>query len=554
MPRILIASLDQTRPLAQKLLESLAKYYQSIGMLSDDSQTASQSIPVADMLLVVMNQDWATDIAQNPTQFTAIADALRRSDLPIMAILADDTTMPPVTALAPDHRAIAYMSAVTIHSASDSFDADVLTLARQMAGYIKETSPEGYSAQTGRAITPRQKAILPFNIFIIGLALLLGVAIIALPRLRGTINPTNAPLTTPRYNETVSARLTGRDLQLGVAAGLSNEADPRGQEMLNGVQLALIDHPTLYIGDNTHAVDLLVQDTTCTALGGIDVANTFITSPEMVAVIGAECEESCAGGATIYDRAGMTTISPACTAPILTQDNHPSFYRIVPSQAYTAVASAQTALANGWNTVVIVHDEQVIGRQLATDFRAEYELGGGSVIFIPIETTTFNMTRLVEQITEATPQAVYFAGRAETLIDLRAQLSANIPLIGGILPPATITLPDNIIFVQLNTPSTPEIESLRARYIAQFGTEPTSLIFAYAYDATIMLLNTVEQIATEENGVIQIDRLALWNTLLAYDGMGVTGRIACAGKRDCAELAYSVYTTQNGQLTTFGGD
>ncbi|HRF98182.1 MAG TPA: hypothetical protein PLZ51_23405 [Aggregatilineales bacterium] len=157
MPRILIASLDQTRPLAQKLLESLSKYYQSIGMLSDDSQTASQSIPVADMLLVVMNKEWATDIAQNPPQFTAIADALRRSDLPVMAILADDTTMPTVTTLAPEHRAIAYMSAVTIHSTSDSFDADVLTLARQMAGYIKETSPEGYSAQTGRALTAKQK-------------------------------------------------------------------------------------------------------------------------------------------------------------------------------------------------------------------------------------------------------------------------------------------------------------------------------------------------------------------------------------------------------------
>ncbi|HRF98280.1 MAG TPA: hypothetical protein PLZ51_23895, partial [Aggregatilineales bacterium] len=248
------------------------------------------------------------------------------------------------------------------------------------------------------------------------------------------------------------------------------------------------------------------------------------------------------------------TISPACTAPILTQENHPSFYRIMPSQAYTAVASAQTALANGWNNIVIVHDEQVIGRQLATDFRTEYELGGGTVTFITIETTTFSMTRLVEQITGATPQAVYFAGRAETLIDLRAQLSADIPLIGGILPPASITLPDNIVFVRLDTPSTSQIESLRARYITQFGTEPTSLIFAYAYDATNMLLNSIEQIATEENGVIQIDRLALWNTLLTYDGLGVTGRIACAGKRDCAELAYSVYTTQNGQLTTFGGE
>jgi len=555
MPRILIASQQKTRPLAQKLLESLSQYYQSIGLLSDDSQVATQSIPVADMLLVIIGENWVADIADDAVQFTAIADALRRSDLPVMAVLADGMTMPVVTELPAEHRAIAYMSAVTLQGDSESFNADVLTVARQMAGYIKETSPEGYSAQIGRAITPRKRSSVPFNVFIIGMALLLGVAIIAIPRLRGgTANPANAPRTTPRFNETVSARLAERDVQIGVAAGLSNESDPRGQEMLNGVALALIARPTVLIGNNAHAVDILVQDTACTASGGISVANTFVASPDMVAVIGAECEETCSAGATIYDRAGMTVISPACTSPRLTQDNHPSFHRIVPSQAYTALASAQVALATGWNTAFVIHDEQLIGAQLATAFQTEYQAGGGEYTTIPIETTTFSMIRLVEQIIENQPNVVYFAGRETTLLELRASLPADMPLIGGIFLRDLTVIPDNIVFVQLNAPATPEIESLRQRYIAQFGGNPTSLIFAYAYDATNMILDAIEQTATENDGTIALARFALWDTLLDYDRVGITGRIACAGERDCARLDYAVYSTQDGEFIPFGGD
>lgn len=557
MPRILIASLEQTRPFAQKLLDQLSKYYQSIGLLSDDMTVATQSIPVADLLVVVVGENWKTDIAQSAVQFSAIADALRRSDLPVITVLADGATMPPVTELAPEHRALAYMSLFKL-AQNDQFDAESLNLARQMADYIKETSPEGYRAQTGRAIAPKKRSSVPVNLLIVLIALIFGVAVVAIPRMRGVVN--NATLTlTPRFNETASARITGRDFQLGVAAGLTGINDQRGQELLNGVELALLDRPSLLVGNKSHPIDLITQDTTCTASGGINVANTFIASPDLVAVIGADCEESCKAGADLYDRAGITTISPACTSPILTQADNPSFYRTIPSHAYTAIASAQTALSTGWTSAVIIHDEQLSGAQLAIAFRNEYEAGGGNATFITIETTTFSMTNLVEQITQANPQVVYFAGRDTTLIELRAMLALEMPLMGGLITSETDflansgTSADNIILAVLNAPNNPQLDALRQKYIAQFGAEPTSLAYAYAYDATIMLLDTAEKVAIDENGVLFVDRYALRQALLSYDGAGITGQIACGGDGDCAELGYTVYTIQNGELIIFGG-
>ncbi|MCL4254348.1 MAG: hypothetical protein KJ043_11285, partial [Anaerolineae bacterium] len=375
MPRILIATLDQTRPLAESLLAKLSQYYQSIGLLSDDNQVATQSIAVADLLLVVMGADWTKHIRDNTVQFDAVADALRRSDLPIITVLADGATMPPVANFAPEHRAIAYMSKSAI-TQNESFDADTLTLARQMAGYIQETSPEGYAAQTGkRAKSPKKRSGIPVNVLIIVMALLFGVLIVAIPRLRTTTSGGANPTATPRFNETVSARMSGRDFQLGVSAGLSNTNDARGQEMLNGVELALSQRPSVVVNDLAHNVDILVQDNGCTAGGGIDVANNFISSPDVVAVIGAGCEEACKSAVNLYDRAGISTVSPACISPILTQDNHPSFYRTIPSADYSAIGSAQFAIANGWMSAVIISDEQLVGMQLANSFEATYSTG-----------------------------------------------------------------------------------------------------------------------------------------------------------------------------------
>ncbi len=557
MPRILIATLNQTRPLAESLLAKLNPYYPSIGLLSDDSQVATQSIAVADLLLVVMGADWTGHIAKNRTQFDAIADALRRSDLPIITVLADGTTMPPVADFAPEHRAIAYMSQANIRQ-NETFDADALTLARQMAGYIKETSPEGYAAQMGkRTVSPKKRSGIPVNVLIIVMALLFGVLIVAIPRLRnasGGVNPTP----TPRFNETVSARITGRDFQLGISAGLSNSNDTRGQEMLNGVELALSQRPSVVVNDLAHDVDLLVQDNACTAGGGIDVANNFITSPDMVAVIGASCEEACKSAVGLYDRAGISTISPACTSPILTQDNHPSFYRTIPSADYSAIGSAQFAIANGWMSAVIISDEQLVGIQLANAFEQTYSAGGGLGTRINIETTTVSMTTLVNQITEANPMVVYFAGRESTLVELRANLPETSPLIGGLLINENQFVTNfgaqaqNIYITVPNSPDTPQLAQLREQYIAQFGAEPTSLIFAYAYDATNMLLDAVEQVAVNDNGLIIVDRFALREALKTYTGDGVTGQIACDAHGDCAELRYTVYTIQNGELVAVG--
>jgi branched-chain amino acid transport system substrate-binding protein len=73
-------------------------------------------------------------------------------------------------------------------------------------------------------------------------------------------------------------------------------------------------------------------------------------------------------------------------------------------------------------------------------------------------------------------------------------------------------------------------------YQEQFGTEPTAVFHAHAFDASNVLFQAIEQVAVDDgSGNLTIPRTALKDAVLATSGYeGITGIVTCTELGDCA--------------------
>jgi len=85
-------------------------------------------------------------------------------------------------------------------------------------------------------------------------------------------------------------------------------------------------------------------------------------------------------------------------------------------------------------------------------------------------------------------------------------------------------------------------EDLVAAYSAAYGEAPIAAFHAHTYDATVLLLTKIMEVAVQDaDGTLHIDRQALRDALTATSGFaGVTGTLACDAFGDCGAQTISV--------------
>lgn len=104
--------------------------------------------------------------------------------------------------------------------------------------------------------------------------------------------------------------------------------------------------------------------------GGRLVAQRFVNDPDVVAVIGHLNSHISIPAAEIYQRGGLLMLTPASTAPELTQRGHSRVFRSVHDDDETGQQLVELAEGNGWRRVYIVYDRTAYGAGLATAFEA----------------------------------------------------------------------------------------------------------------------------------------------------------------------------------------
>ena len=351
----------------------------------------------------------------------------------------------------------------------------------------------------------------------------------------------------------------GEPIHLASLLSISGETAALGTDSNHGIELA-IDNldgaldatPGQLLG---HDIELTQEDDGCSAEGGQAGATALAADTTVVAVIGTTCSSSALGVAdTILSDVGMLLFSPSNTNPGLTSEEaHQPFYaRTAHNDKIQGAIVAEYAFNElGIDTAATINDESPYADGLALAFRDNFEALGGTITAIEqVNSADADLSTVLRNIAEGEPGAVYgpnfnpvcaftYSQGADILPAGTVQLGSDgcletsfVDTAGSPSGDYYASSPDVTVFQEGAFYN----DEFLPAYQEQFGTEPTAVFHAHAFDASNVLFQAIEQVAVDDgSGNLTIPRTALKDAVLATSGHeGITGIVTCTELGDCA--------------------
>lgn len=360
----------------------------------------------------------------------------------------------------------------------------------------------------------------------------------------------------------------GAPIKLGAGFVIAGPNETLGIDTLTGVKIAVQDRGNV-LG---HPVEIQAEDTQCNAEGGQTVATKFAADPNIIAVVGHNCSSSCTPAAPIYNDAGITMISPSCTAPALTgpTTHVPSFLRTCHNDNVQGRAMADFVYNQlGLRTAATIHDGSPYAEQLQQVFADVFrELGGTITAQEAVNVGDTDMRPVLTSIARTKPEFLYYPIFIAEGGFITAQTREIAGLENTVLAGADgMTSPDFLAAageaaegMYLSGPdlafSGDRYTDFKAAYKEITGQEPFSPFHAHAYDAANMIFDAIEKVAKQDAaGNTIIGRQALRDALYATANFdGLTGNLNCNELGDCADPKIAINQVQNGAFVRiFGG-
>ena len=351
----------------------------------------------------------------------------------------------------------------------------------------------------------------------------------------------------------------GAPIKLASLLSISGDTAFLGTDSNNGLILAIdyLDEafdatPGQLLG---HDVTLQQEDDGCSAEGGQSGGTAVVADPEIVAVFGTSCSSAALGVADqITSDVGYLMISPSNTNPGLTSEEaHQPFYaRTAHNDKIQGAIVAEYALNElGLTTAATINDESPYADGLAQAFRDNFEAGGGTITAIEqVNSADTDLGPVLTSIAEGEPEVVYgpnfnpvcaltYVQGADILPAGTVQIGSDGCLESGFIETAGDVNADYYA-------SSPDVtvfqdgafynDEFLPAYQEQFGTQPTAVFHAHAYDAAQTLFLAIEDVAVDDgSGNLTISRTALRDAYFATSGYeGITGIITCTPLGDCA--------------------
>ena len=348
----------------------------------------------------------------------------------------------------------------------------------------------------------------------------------------------------------------GEDIHIRSLGALTSAGD-LGVPSQRGVALAVADYGPIKGHNVSMGAGL---DSLCSAQGGAAAAQTVIGDRRVVGVIGTSCSVAAAAASPILSQAGLVMVAPSTTSPSLTSDlrgnagsnYHRGYHRIASNDLYQAQAVADFVYNElGLRNMAAIHDGDPYTHGLVSAFTAAFEELGGSVTVAAIDKGDTDMLPVLTQIADASPEGLFmplFPEEAAYIVRQSKQIDRldGLPRIGGggLLVSEFLALPESegIYFAgpelnfgsNVNGATGRSGDELIAAYQERHNEGPTSAYLAHAYDATIILLRAIEQVAVAHGDTLYIDRAMLREALTqTNDFSGIIGTLSCDRFGDC---------------------
>lgn len=337
-----------------------------------------------------------------------------------------------------------------------------------------------------------------------------------------------------------------------------------GTDSQHGVEIAIAMRPEV-LG---HPVELQAEDDGCSAEGGQAAGQKIVSNPQVVGVIGTSCSGAGVPMSAIVSEAGYLMISPSNTSPALTDPDQawkPGYFRTAHNDLIQGAAMATFAYEQlGLTKAAAIHDGDPYTEGLASAFYDAFQgMGGEGVGFEAEAADATNVEPLLTSIAAAEPEFLFYPV-FQPLAPLLTNTARTIPGLentilaaaDGVFSPSFLeATPGTSEGMYLSGPdlsfsNTMYQEEFIPMYQDMFGSEPTNVYHAHAFDATNMLLNAVEAVAQQgADGTLLIGRQALRDAVAATSGYtGLTGTLTCSEYGDCADAKIAVSRVVDGEF------
>jgi branched-chain amino acid transport system substrate-binding protein len=354
----------------------------------------------------------------------------------------------------------------------------------------------------------------------------------------------------------------GEPVHIAYWGVLSGPDGTLGEDSKRGVEIAIADKGGKVLG---HDVLLTTEDAGCTPETGATAAAKLASDTSLVGLIGSSCSDETVGGIAALTAAGLTTISPSNTRPVLTSPDrgpdYAGYARTAHSDAFQGKAVAEFAY-NFLNArkAATLHDGSAYAQALQQVFVDEFKaLGGEIVAQEAVAKDATDMKPVLTTIAAAKPDFFYYP----VFVAVGGFVTAQIREVAG-LETVAIAGSDGIFTADLlkgggeNTKgmylSSPDFSAFTgdyagflAKHEAKYGGSTLSAFHAHAYDAANILFAALEKVAVvEADGTIYVPRTALREAIFATkDFKGVTGNLSCSATGDCGAPVIAVYEIVN---------
>jgi branched-chain amino acid transport system substrate-binding protein len=291
-----------------------------------------------------------------------------------------------------------------------------------------------------------------------------------------------------------------------------------------GIQLALDEINASSAWGANRRLSIQFADDSGNGARASAVAQSFVDSPRIVAVVGHVNSGAMVAAAHVYDQ-HLAAVATTATSPALTGIS-PWAFRVIPSDSANGQTIARFVNSRGRKRAAVLYENNPYGRGLAENFRRSF---GGTIVSIdPIgEDSAQRFEPYVTWFKKQKPDVVFIAGTdASGLAFLKEARRQNLDadLVGGdgwqTVAPSPLA---EGVFVgapfSAQDPR-PEVRAFVAAYTRKFNSTPDGNA-ALAYDATKLLAHAVEQVGPDRVKIRQY--LASLSQASAYHG--VTGAI-----------------------------
>jgi branched-chain amino acid transport system substrate-binding protein len=328
-----------------------------------------------------------------------------------------------------------------------------------------------------------------------------------------------------------ASALCGKNLAF--LGALTGDAGALGQNMVNGINLALKEH-------NDKNADCKVQLKTFDSQGSPDkapaLATQIINDDSIFGLVGPGFSgESLATGKTFFE-AGLPSISPSATNVTITQQNWTTWHRVIGNDDAQGAADAKYLTGTaGAKKIYVIDDGQDYSKGLAGKVKSE--LGSAAVASDQISVGQTDMSAVVTKVKAAGADAVFYGGYYTEAGLLAKQLRQG-GFTGTFMSGDGAEDPNFVKVAGAKAANGAVLSAPAGPAPSGFGA--TGLYATQAYDATNIFLAAIEDGASSAKEINDF--------IGSYTGDGASGPIAFDDKGDIKESKIYAYSVKDGKL------